>query len=131
MAMVLPLRTAWIADTLLQASIRDVQRHCWKRGSGDGQRLWDHTARLSDLSKPFRIGATPLKGEVRRSPEPVCKAIGGSRYRRAAICTMCIFSLGLKRLSIFVYRLTVNTNDRCIFLTSIGYRDLGHWDRIY
>ena len=31
--------------------LRDVERHrCWKRGSGDGQRLWDYfTARLSDL----------------------------------------------------------------------------------
>ena len=35
--------------------------------------------------------------------------------------------LGLKRLSIFAYRLTVNTNDRFIGLTSIDYRDLGHW----
>ena len=39
MATVLPLRTAWIADILLQASLRDSQRqHCWKRCSGDGQR---------------------------------------------------------------------------------------------
>ena len=45
MATVLPLRTAWIADILSQASLRDVQRQrCWKRGSGDGQRLslWDN-----------------------------------------------------------------------------------------
>ena len=41
MAMVLPLRTAWIADILSQASLllRDVERQryasCWKRGSGD------------------------------------------------------------------------------------------------
>ena len=36
MAMVLPLRTAWIADILSQASLRDVKRQrCWKRGSGD------------------------------------------------------------------------------------------------
>ena len=33
---VLPLRTAWIADILSQASLRDVERQrCWKRGSGD------------------------------------------------------------------------------------------------
>ena len=65
MAMVLPLRTAWIADILSQAPLRDVERQrCWKRGSGDGQRLWDYfTARLSDLSMP-------LTSEVRRSPEP-------------------------------------------------------------
>ena len=37
---------------------------CWKRGSGDGKRLWDYfTARLSDLSMP-------LTSEVRRSPGP-------------------------------------------------------------
>ena len=36
MAMVLPLRTAWIADIPSQASLRDVERQrCWKRGSGD------------------------------------------------------------------------------------------------
>ena len=65
MAPVLPLRTAWIADILSQASLRDVERQrCWKRGSGDGQRLWDYrTARLSDLSML-------LTSEVRRSPEP-------------------------------------------------------------
>ena len=41
--MVLPLRTAWIADILSQASLRDVKRQrCWKRGSRDGQRLWDY-----------------------------------------------------------------------------------------
>ena len=51
MAMVLPLRTDWIADVLSQASLRDVERQrCWKRGSGDEQRLRDYfTARLSDL----------------------------------------------------------------------------------
>ena len=65
MAPVLPLRTAWIADILSQASLRDVERQrCWKRGSGDEQGLWDYfTARLSDLSMP-------LTSEVRRSPEP-------------------------------------------------------------
>ena len=67
MAPVLPLRRAWIADILWQASLRDGERkRCWKRGSlsGDGQRLWDYcTARLSDLSMP-------LTSEVRRSPEP-------------------------------------------------------------
>ena len=33
--------------------------------------------------------------------------------------------LGLKRLSIFAYRLTVNTNDRFIGLTIIDLCDLG------
>ena len=32
---------AWRADTLSQASLRDVQRQrCWKRSGGEGQRLW-------------------------------------------------------------------------------------------
>ena len=37
------------------------------------------------------------------------------------------WEVGLKRLSIFAFQLTVNTNDRFIGLTSIDYRDLGHW----
>ena len=32
-----------------------------------------------------------------------------------------------ERLSIFAYRLTVNTNDRFIGLTAIDYCDRGHW----
>ena len=77
MAMVLPLRTAWIlmADVLSQASLRDVERQrCWKRGSGDGQRLWDYfTARLSDL----QFNAVDKRGST--LTWTVCKAIGGSR----------------------------------------------------
>ena len=43
METVVPLRTAWIADILSQASLRDVHRQrCWKRGSEDGQRRWDY-----------------------------------------------------------------------------------------
>ena len=75
MAMVLPLRTAWIADILLQASLRDVERQrCWKRVSGDGQRLWDYfTARLSDL----QFNAVDKRGST--LTWTVCKAIGGSQ----------------------------------------------------
>ena len=75
MAMVLPLRTAWIADILSQASLRDEERQrCWKRGSGDGQRLWDYfTARLSDL----QFNAVDKRGLT--LTWTVCKAIGGSR----------------------------------------------------
>ena len=37
MAMVLPLSTAWIADILSQAPLRDVERQrCWKRARGSG-----------------------------------------------------------------------------------------------
>ena len=94
MATVLPLRTAWIADILSQASLRDVQRQrCWKRGTcnGDGQSLWDYcTARLSDLS-------VPLTGEVRRSPEPSARPSAAADSEERQICTTCLFaeSVGL------------------------------------
>ena len=94
MAMVLPLRTAWIADILSQASLRDVERQrCWKRGtsSGDGQRLWDYfTARLTDLSMP-------LTSEVRRSPEPSARPSAAADSEERQICTTCLFteSVGL------------------------------------
>ena len=87
MATVLPLRTAWIADILSQASLRDVQRQrCWKRGkySGDGQSLWNYcTARLSDLS-------VPLTGEVRRSPEPSARPSAAADSEERQICTVLI-----------------------------------------
>ena len=89
MAMVLPLRTAWIADILSQASLRDVERQrCWKRGSGDAQRLWDYsyfTARLSDLSMP-------LTSEVRRSPEPSARPSAAADSEERQICMTCLFA---------------------------------------
>ena len=92
MAMVLPLRTTWIADILSQASLRDLERQrCWKRGSGDGQRLWDYfTARLRDLSMP-------LTSEVRRSPEPSARPSAAADSEERQICTTCLFaeSVGL------------------------------------
>ena len=92
MATVLPLRTAWIADILSQAPLRDVERQrCWKRGSGDGQRLWDYfTARPSNLSMP-------LTSEVRRSPEPSARPSAAAGSEEWQICTTCLFaeSVGL------------------------------------
>ena len=92
MATVLPLRTAWIADILSQAPLRDVQwQRCWKRGSGDGQRLWDYfTARLSDLSMP-------LTSEVRRAPEPSARPSAAADSEERQICTTCLLaeSVGL------------------------------------
>ena len=95
MAPVLPLRTAWIADILsAQASLRDVERQrCWKRGNGDGQRLWDYfAARLSDLS-------IPLTSDVRRSPEPSARPSAAADSEERQICklTTCLFeeSVGL------------------------------------
>ena len=92
MAPVLPLRTALIADILSQASLCDVERQrCWKRGSGDGQRLWEYfTARPSDLSMP-------LTSEVRRSPEPSARSSAAADSEERPICTTCLFeeSVGL------------------------------------
>ena len=74
MAPVLPLRTAWIADILSQASPRDVERQrYWKRGSGDGQRLslWDYGTTEQSINVVDRRGSTLTW--------TVCKAIGSSR----------------------------------------------------
>ena len=91
--MVLPLRTAWLADILSQASLRDVERQrCWKRGSGDGQRLLDYlTARLNDLQY------NTLTSEVRRSPEPSARPSAAADSEERQICTTCLFaeSVGL------------------------------------
>ena len=61
---VLIRRERWIV-LMTSPIVRDVRRQrCWKRGSGDGQRLlvFGTTVRLSDLSMP-------LKGKLPRSPE--------------------------------------------------------------
>ena len=93
----LPLRTAWIADILSQAYLRDVERQrCWKRGGGDGQRHWDYcTARLSDLSML-------LTSEVRRSPERSARPSVAADSEERQICTTCLFaeSVGLCLLQI-------------------------------
>ena len=95
MAMVLPLRTAWIADILSQASLRDVERQrCWKRGSGD-------------FGTPFRhdwaiFSSMPLTGEIRRSPEPSARPSAAADSEERQICTTCLFaeSVGLCLLQI-------------------------------
>ena len=63
MATVLPLRTAWIADILSQASLRDVlvqRQRCWKRGSGDGQTLslYDYGTTERSFNAVERRGST-------------------------------------------------------------------------
>ena len=73
-ATVLPLRKAWIADILSQASL-----------------LWDYfAAQLSDLSMP-------LTSEVRRSPEPSARPSAAADSEERQICTTCLFaeSVGL------------------------------------
>ena len=70
-----------------QASLRNVERQCcWKRGSGDGQRLWNYRkARLSDLSirgktNPPKPGSIRIRrGSVRIFEDPW---IRGSKKRR-------------------------------------------------
>ena len=90
MAMVLPLRTAWIADILSQASLCDVERQrCWKRGSGDfGTTLRHDWAIFSSM---------PLRGEVRRSPEPSARPSAAADSEERQICKTCLFaeSVGL------------------------------------
>ena len=85
MAMVLPLRTAWIADILSQASLRDVERQrCGKRGSGDfGTTLRHDWAIFSSM---------PLTGEVRRSPEPSARPSAAADSEKRHICTTCLFA---------------------------------------
>ena len=65
MATVLLLRTAWIADILSHASLRDVlymfeDNRCCKRGSGDGQRLslWDYGTTERSFNAVDRRGST-------------------------------------------------------------------------
>ena len=51
--------------------LRAVHRkRCGKRGSGDWKETVGLTTRLSDRSMPFPLCASPLKGEVQRSPDP-------------------------------------------------------------
>ena len=88
MAMVLSLRTAWIADILSQASVRDVERQrCWKRGSGDfGTTLQHDWAIFSSM---------PLTSEVRRSPEPSARPSAAADSEERQICTTCLFAVSV------------------------------------
>ena len=103
METVLPLRTAWIADILSQASLRDVHRQrCWKRGSGDGQRRWDYDTTERSFNAisgegELTLCASPLKGEVQRSPEPSARPSAAADSEERQICTTCFFaeSVGL------------------------------------
>ena len=55
------------------------------------------TTRLSDLSMPFPLCASPLKGEVQRSPEPSARPLVAAESEERQICTTCFFaeSVGL------------------------------------
>ena len=105
MATVLPLRMAWVADILSQASPRDVKRQrCCKRGSGDGRRRAETgrdcgtMARQSDLPMPFKRHASPLKGEVRSSLDPSARPSAAADSENGKfVSTACLFtdSVGL------------------------------------
>ena len=90
MATILHLRTAWIADILLQVSLHDVQKHAVGNAGAETRRdfVFGTTARLSDLSMP-------LKGEVRRSPEPSATPLAEADSKERQICTTCLESVGL------------------------------------
>ena len=55
------------------------------------------TTRLSDLSMPFPLCASPLKGEVHRSPELSARPSAVADSEERQICTTCFFaeSVGL------------------------------------
>ena len=47
------------------------------------------TTRLSDLSMPFPLCASPLKGEDQRSPEPSARPSAAADSEKRQICTTC------------------------------------------
>ena len=47
------------------------------------------TTRLSDLSMPFPLCASPLKGELQRSPEPSARPSAAVDSEERQICTTC------------------------------------------
>ena len=94
MAMVLPSRTAWTADILSQASLRDVERQrCWKRGIAETGRDFGTTLRHDWAI----FTSMPLTSEVRRSPEPSARPSAAADSEERQICTTCLFaeSVGL------------------------------------
>ena len=48
--------------------------------------------RLSHLSMPFQLCASPLTGEVRRLPEPSARPSAAADSERRQICTTCLFA---------------------------------------
>ena len=68
---------------LSQASLRDVRRlRCWKCYSGHGQRLWDYGMEQSFNAVSVLCVAVERRGST--LTWTVCKAIDGSRLRKAA-----------------------------------------------
>ena len=60
------------------------------------------TTRLSDLSMPFPLCASPLKGEVQRSPEPSARPAAAADSEERQICTTCFFAESVGLCSCFL-----------------------------
>ena len=82
MATVLPLRTAWTADILSPASLCDVQR--WKRGSRDGQRLWDYgtTERSFNFVSALCVAVERVRFDAHHKPSAKPSAAADSEKRK-------------------------------------------------
>ena len=70
MATVLPLRTTWIADSFRKRPCAMYKDNAVGNVIAETDRDCVTTARRTDLSMPFPLCASSLKGEVRRSPWP-------------------------------------------------------------
>ena len=97
MATVLPLRTTWIADSFRKRPCAMYKDNAVGSVIAEAARDCGATARRSDLSMPFPLCALPLKGEVRRSPEPSARPSTAADSEKRQICTTCLFadSVGL------------------------------------
>ena len=97
MATVLPLRTTWIADFFRKRPCAMYKDNAVGNIMAETARDCGTTARRSDLSMPFPLCASPLKGEVRRSPEPSARSSTAADSEKRQICTTCLFadSVGL------------------------------------
>ena len=97
METVLPLRTAWIADIFSLAPCPIYTDNTVGNVVAETGRDGGTTTRLSDRSMPFPLRALPLKGEVKRSPEPSARPSAAADSEERQICTTCFFaeSVGL------------------------------------
>ena len=88
---------AGIADILSQAPCAMYTDNAVGNVVAETGRDGGTTTRLSDRSMPFPLCASPLKGEVQRSPEPSARPSAAADSEERQICTTCFFaeSVGL------------------------------------
>ena len=88
---------AGIADILSQAPCAMYTDNAVGNVVAETGRDGGTTTRLSDRSMPFTLCASPLKGEVQRSPEPSARPSAAADSEERQICTTCFFaeSVGL------------------------------------